>query len=218
MQDQKIYLNILDHKRLEILQLLSFTEKFEMYLAGGTALALQIGHRTSVDFDFYSPKKFKRGELFKHFRLAFPSKYGIKIIRDFDDTFEIDISGVHLSCFYYPYKLIKKTIEIEGVKTSSIEDIAAMKLVAISQRGKRRDFVDMYYLMQKLGLENILALTEKKFPQFDIYSGLRGLLYFTDADQDREISRIKVFDQKLSWKKVKDYLQKKVSELQKNQN
>jgi len=72
--------------------------------------------------------------------------------------------------------------------------------------------------MQKLGLENILALTEKKFPQFDIYSGLRGLLYFTDADQDREISRIKVFDQKLSWKKVKDYLQKKVSELQKNQN
>lgn len=99
-----------------------------------------------------------------------------------------------------------------------IEDIAAMKLVAISQRGKRRDFVDMYYLMQKLGLENILTLTEKKFPEFDIYSGLRGLLYFSDADQDREISRIKVFDKKLSWKKTKDYIQKKVSELQKKQS
>lgn len=215
MQDQKTYLNILDHKRLEILQFLGFTKKNGLYLAGGTALALQIGHRTSVDFDFYTPKKFKKGELFKHFKEVFSAKYSVKIIRDFDDTFEIDISDVHLSCFYYSYKLIEKSIEIEGVKIASVEDIAAMKMVAISQRGKRRDFVDMYYLIQKLELENILDLTEKKFQEFDIYSGLRGLLYFSDADQDREISRIKVFDRKLSWKKVKDYIQKKVSELQK---
>ncbi|MEA3464006.1 MAG: nucleotidyl transferase AbiEii/AbiGii toxin family protein, partial [Patescibacteria group bacterium] len=59
----KIYLNILDNKRLKILKQLKFTRKLKMYLAGGTALALQLGHRTSVDFDFYIPKEFKKGEL-----------------------------------------------------------------------------------------------------------------------------------------------------------
>ena len=175
---EKIHLNILDYKRLEILKNLGFTKKLGIYLAGGTALALQIGHRTSVDFDFYSTKKFKKGELFGYFKDNFPRGFKIKIIRDFNNTFEIDIDKVHLSCFYYPYKLINKPIGVENIKVASIPDITAMKLVAISQRGTKRDFIDIYYLLKKFSLDKIIRFTEKKFPEFDIYSGLRGLLSF----------------------------------------
>ena len=84
-----------------------------------------------------------------------------------------------------------------------------MKILAISQRGKRRDYIDVYYLIQKIGLTTILSLTEQKFKEFDIYNGLRGLLYFIDADKDQEIKRVEVFD-KISWPQVKKYIQNQV--------
>jgi len=213
----KIYLNILDKKRLEVLKRLGFTRELKMYLAGGTALALQIGHRTSVDFDFYIPKNFKKGELKLHFKNNFKN-YKIKILRDFDDTFEININGISLSCFYYPYKLIKKKVLVEGIEIADIEDITAMKLVAVSQRGTKRDFVDVYYLIKKFGLPKILKLTDKKYPEFDVYCGLRGLMYFDDADNDKEIGRIKIFDKKLKWVDVKKYIKQEIFNFQKNIN
>src|SRR3989338_5001502 len=112
---------------------------------------------------------------------------------------------------YQKTKLIKLCGHIMPNKI----DIAAMKLIAISQRGKRRDFIDFYYLLKIFNLQQIIQATEKKYPEFDIYNGLRGLLYFKDADDDLEISRIKIFDKKLSWKKVKREIEKKVKEFNK---
>lgn len=120
-----------------------------------------------------------------------------------------------MSFFHYPYKLLKKLLELEGVLIVSREDIAAMKLVAISQRGKRRDFFDMYYLISDFSLDKIVELTRKKFPEFDVYNGLRGMVFFDDADKDAEIKRIKVFDFKLSWRKVKKIIQQEVFKYQK---
>lgn len=209
-----MHLEVLGRERLKLLNELSFLSKAGCYLAGGTALALQLGHRTSVDFDFYIKKHFKKntlGDLFDNNLAHWP----LKILRDFDDTFEVQVEkDIHLSCFYYRYPLLEKCIDISGVKAASIADIAAMKLVAISQRGKRRDFVDMYYLINNFGLRKVLDWTSEKFPQFDIYSGLRGLLYFDDADNDAEIMRIKVFDKSVKWPLVKKFIKKEAQKFQ----
>jgi hypothetical protein len=79
-----------------------------------------------------------------------------------------------------------------------------MKIIAITQRGKRRDFVDVYYLLKIYSLEEILEFTQRKFKEFDIYNGLKGLVYFEEAEDDLEIDRMRVFDQSLDWKKIKD--------------
>jgi predicted nucleotidyltransferase component of viral defense system len=211
-----LYLQILSSKQQRILEKLSFTKDLKLYLAGGTALALQIGHRTSIDFDFYTKEHFKKGELVKLFKDNLEKEYSLKVLRDFDDTFEIQIDNLHLSCFYYPYSLIDKLVEIDNIQIASVKDIAAMKIVAISQRGKRRDFIDIYYLIKKMGLAKILSLTQKKYPEFDYYNGLRGLLYFVDADKDKEAARIKIFDNDFSWKKVKEFIKRQVFDFQKN--
>jgi len=211
----KIYWEILNKSQKEILPKLSILRGLGAYLAGGTALTLQIGHRTSVDFDFYTPKRFGGGTLEKLIKKNLP-KCRIKILRDTNDTFEAILnSQVRLSLFYYDYKLLKNPVIAENIPIISLEDIAAMKLIAISQRGKRRDFVDFYYLLKIFDLRQIMQATEKKYPAFDIYHGLKGLLYFKDADDDLEISRIKIFDKKLSWKKVKREIEKKVKEFNK---
>jgi len=211
----ELHLNILDAKRQDVLKRLGFLKSLGAYLAGGTALALQIGHRTSIDFDFYTPKHFKRGEL----AILFHDKLeqaAVEIIRDQDDTFEISLNGVHASFFYYPYKLLKKPLVWKDISIVGVEDIAAMKLLAISQRGKRRDFIDMYYLIKMFNLDSIVKMTEKKFPEFDIYNGLRGLVFFDEADKDQEVRRIKAFRDRLNWKTVKKFIQQKVFEYQRS--
>lgn len=206
-----IHWHILDLRRKNLLPKLSFTGKLNFYLAGGTALALQIGHRTSIDFDFYSGKKFKKGQ----FRNIFQEElkgFDVKFLRDDDDTFELKIDDINLSYFYYPYELIRKTVGLKGVEIASIEDIAAMKMIAIVQRGTFRDFVDIYYLIQKFGLLKIFELTSEKYKSFDIYSGLRGLIYFDDAEKsfEQEQKRVRLLDKNLTWKNVKNYIKKTV--------
>ena len=208
-----MHLEILNKEQQDIFSKLSFTKNLDLYLAGGTALALQIGHRTSIDFDFYTAKQFKAGQLVNIFKENL-SQYLLKVLRDTDDTFEIQINNVHLSCFYYPYPLLEKLVDFQEIQIASCQDIAAMKILAISQRGKRRDYIDIYYLIQKIGLSTILSLTEQKFKEFDIYHGLRGLLYFIDADKDQEIKRVEVFD-KISWPQVKKYISNQVKSLHK---
>lgn len=199
---------ILSNEQKDILAKLAFTKGLELYLAGGTALALQIGHRTSIDFDFYTAKQFKAGQLVNIFKENL-SQYLLKVLRDTDDTFEIQINDVHLSCFYYPYPLLEKLVDFQEIRIASCQDIAAMKILAISQRGKRRDYIDIYYLIQKIGLNTILSLTQQKFKTFDIYHGLRGLVYFIDADKDEEVKRVEVFD-RVSWPQIKKYISNQI--------
>jgi len=209
-----MHLEILDKNRQGVFSKLSFTRRMKLYLAGGTALAFYLNHRTSVDFDFYTQKHFKKGEFSKIFKKNL-TEWPFKIIRDYDDTFEIELKKtIRLSCFYYPYSLLKRPVGVEGVSIASLNDLAAMKLVAISQRGKQRDFVDIYYLIQQYGLPRLLDVTQQKYPEFDIYNGLRGLLYFGGAEQSKDISKIRIFDKKLAWSKVKKYIVNEVKYFQ----
>jgi len=211
------HLEILDDKRQELFKDLAFTSRHGLYLAGGTALAFYLKHRTSIDFDFYSPEEFTKGALVTNF-LQELTLYTPEVLRDINNTFDLVVDGINTSCFYYPYQLIRTANTLEGVQIAALEDIAAMKLIAIAQRGNSRDFVDLYYLIQKFGLNQLLGWTSKKYPAYNKITILKGLLFFKNAEETlgEETNRIAIFDQALDWKTVKDYIQHEVVCFQQN--
>ena len=202
MSSPKLHLKILDRKRRAMLPKLAFLKKRGFYLAGGTALALQLGHRHSEDFDYYAPKMFNPTMLQAEFEKRFND---ITSARSAWGTLNIDIGGIHLSFFYYDFPLLRPLLETPDLFLTSVEDIAAMKLLAIMQRGKKRDFIDLHYLLKQHSLEQIIGWTEKKFKGYDPYIALRALTYFGDADHDKSRFRLRLVNS-LSWPAVKKHL------------
>ncbi len=208
------YLQILSPIQKNIIDNLVFLKKYPFYLGGGTALALQLGHRTSLDFDFYSPDEFDNETLKKDFSAHFKNIALAKTQPE--NTFQIKNSGVNLSIFYYPYKLLEKTMAFPPLQLASLSDIAAMKVVAIVQRAKQRDFFDLYYLIRQLSLPNIIKATINKYPWYQENTSiiLTALTYFQEADQDEEVSRIQLIDKDLGWEKIKKNIRQEVEKLQ----
>lgn len=205
-----MHLSVLSSKQKKLLKELGFLKKYGFYLAGGTALALQIGHRTSVDFDFYTKKKFNSQQLREEFDKKFKRVREIYIA---EDTLGLEVNSLGVSFFRYLYSLIGLYCEIEDTHLASLEDIAAMKILAISQRGRRRDFIDIYFLMRLFDLEQIIEFVRKKYPEFNIYVGLQGLTYFKDADEDPEQERYELL-RKIKWNDVKKLIIKEVNKFQ----
>ena len=210
-KNKTIYFEILSEKQKKIFKKLTFLKKHGFYLAGGTGLALQIGHRTSIDFDFYTQKKFNPLRLKKEFDGKFKK---VEVIYFDEDTLELMVDNVRLSFFNYPYKLIKKPLVIYGVEIASLEDIAGMKIIAVTQRGRKRDFVDIYFLIKIFGLKKIFEIVKKKFPGFNIYLGLQGLIYFKDADKEPEERGIKL-KEKINWQEIKKFILQELRQFKK---
>lgn len=201
-----IFLSILDKKRAGLLNKLGVLEKYKFYLAGGTALALQVGHRTSLDFDFYTERAFDSHKIREEFDRRFKKVQEIYVA---EDTLSLEVNNIGISLFKYSYPLIRPLRKVESVYIASLEDIAAMKIIAISQRGIKRDFIDIYFLMEEFGLKRIMEFTKEKYPMFNIYVGLQGLVYFKDADEDLEKERFRLLKD-INWKEVKDYILREV--------
>jgi len=125
----------------------------------------------------------------------------------------LEIDNVGVSLFTYNYPALKSILESEYLNIASLEDIAAMKLIAIIQRGVKRDFIDLYFLSRLLGLEQIMDLTKKKYPGFNRYLASQALVYFADAEapQKRETRMI----ESVEWKDIKKYLEAEVMRLKK---
>jgi len=181
---------------------LAFLRKFNAYLAGGTALAIHLGHRTSEDFDFYMSKEFNSEMLSSSMRRLL---HGFVRSQVAYGTVSGDCKKVHISCFYYDYPLIKPLVRDRHVDLASVEDIGAMKLIAISQRGKRRDFLDVYTLSKMYGLDELMRWVIKKYRNIDSYILLKGLTYFEDADNDATARGFELFKM-VEWEKVKKYI------------
>ena len=199
MSTKRLYFDILDKRRVDILPKLKFLRRLGFYLAGGTALALQIRHRTSIDFDFYTPKDFDPKALFKRFKIIFKRIVSIHMA---EGTLIITINDIGMSFFRYEYPLLKPLVKTEHIDLLSLEDIAAMKMISIVQRGTRRDFIDIFYLLKKFSLDKLLKLTKKKYEVFNRYLGLRALIYFEDAEKDKSRKRLDTFE-KIGWSRVK---------------
>lgn len=193
---------ILNKNQKPLLGKLAIFRKIGAYLAGGTALALHLGHRSSEDFDFYTPKEFNPETFESAIR---HSLQGFARNQVAYGTVTGDYKKVHISCFYYDYPLIRPLVKTEHVDLASVEDIGAMKMVAISQRGKRRDFLDVYVLAKIYGLAELVSWTRKKYRSIDSYIILKGLTYFEDADNDASARGFGLF-KPVEWKKVKKYI------------
>jgi predicted nucleotidyltransferase component of viral defense system len=178
------------------------------YLAGGTALALQIGHRISVDLDFFTNKEFNGNVFVRKLKKIIPN---FRLEKMGEGTVLGSLNKTRFSYFFYDYPLLFKKHNFFGVKIADIKDISAMKIAAISGRGTKRDFIDLYFILNSakiLSLEEILELYDKKFgllKQNRVHI-LKSLIYFDDAEQEPMPMMIKQVD----WDKIKEKIKEAV--------
>lgn len=208
MEQYIVYLEILDTKRQKLLNQLKFLKKEGFYLAGGTALALQIKHRLSIDFDFYNQRGFDSNNLLEKLQNFIEQ---VTLIQASENTLLVKANGIEVSFFKYPYPLIKPSIVTENLNLASLEDIGAMKLIAIIQRGTYRDFVDLYFIIKKVGLAELLKLAERKYPPFNKYLALQSLTYFEDAEKEPKGTKGGLF-KALKWSEIKNFITNQVRE------
>ena len=186
---------------LEVIGSLPLSKQF--YLAGGTALALQIGHRTSLDLDFFTVKKFSENRCIH----TLSQKNKFTLIQKDWQTIHGKFNSTRVSFIHYPYKLLYKTSIFCNAQLADIRDIACMKLDAVATRGSKKDFIDLYVILRQLyALEKVLLIFQKKYKQVDynIVHVLKSLVYFVDADKDPMPNMF--ID--LSWEEVKQFLKK----------
>ena len=180
----------------------------EAYLAGGTAAALQLGHRISVDFDFFTTKEFIPKEI-----SAALSKLG-----SFDEEQESKgtllgkFEGINFSFFIYKYPLIFPAQKYLSVSIADIRDIASMKIDAIASRGAKRDFIDLYFICKSgYQLTDILDFYDKKYGRLSSnrIHIQKSLVFFNDAEPDEMPRMLK----DVKWGKVKEFFEEEIKKI-----
>jgi len=173
----------------------------DFYLTGGTAIALQIGHRISNDLDFFGQNEFRHQD---HTRSL---KALGRFIVDYTDanTLVGRLNEVKVGFFHCPYQLLKPLHPWRGLKIASMEDIACSKVDAISSRGKKRDFIDLYFIMKALclGLDELFQIFEKKYGrgQYNLIHIQKSLVFFADAEGDPDPQMLVDY----SWEQYKSF-------------
>lgn len=196
--------NIIDKDRYELLK--NITEIVSIpnyYMIGGTALSLQLGLRESFDFDFCVPEQFNNELLLEELK-----KIGnLEVIQNQKGTCDVNINNVQVSFFYYPNKVINefiRTEEMPKLKIASILDIAVMKITAIGGRGSKKDFFDLYNILNICNIsvkELAKGLIEKCGNNINYLNTIMGLSYFEDAENEL-LPKIYV---DYDWDKIKEY-------------
>ena len=194
-----------DAGTLELLMMLMGNEQLnDFILVGGTALALQIGHRKSIDLDFFTENTFNENELSeyletsKQFKLDFISK----------NTAKGEINGVKVDLIKHGYTLVNPPVILEGIRMASIADIAAMKLNAIISNGTRlKDFVDVAYCSSHICLDEMLAAFDKKYQVRNPVMAVKALSYFKDINYQEPIQ---LLNGKLMWSVIEERLTKMI--------
>ncbi|MCL5675780.1 MAG: nucleotidyl transferase AbiEii/AbiGii toxin family protein [Patescibacteria group bacterium] len=176
----KLYLEILDPKRKEVFEKLTAFGK-DGFLAGGTALALQLDHRKSFDFDIFLPKQIS-SQFYRRVLRVFGQETRVRIKTG--DLLLIQTSeGIDVHFVYYWYKDLFPRVKTSSIDLSTMADIAANKALTIGQRGQWRDYVDVFFLLKKgvFNFEKIMEMARKKYKsEFNPRLFLEQLAYFGD--------------------------------------
>jgi predicted nucleotidyltransferase component of viral defense system len=178
------------------------------YLAGGTALSLHYGHRYSHDLDFFSEHpetSFKIASTLKDLG-------ELEIFQNDEGTFNGRLNEVKLSFFIYPYSPLSPTEDFMGIQIAQIDDIACMKLDAISSRGTKRDFVDLYTICKRTyTLPKIFEMFDRKYApvKYNRLHIIKSLVYFDDAEQDSMPQML----ESTEWVEVKNFFQQEIKKI-----
>lgn len=147
-------------------------------LVGGTALALQIGHRLSIDLDLFVFSELDVAPILDQI----DSLGKIEIINHTSKVLTLFIDDIKIDFVSYQYDFLKPIEVVENIRLASIEDIAAMKLSAIANRGAKKDFIDLFFLLKTFSLAQIFEYYHAKFPTASDFLVVKSLTYFNDAD------------------------------------
>jgi len=204
-------LKIETRRALEFLASQKWLKKTRWYFAGGTALALHQGHRLSLDLDFFNPQKdFNIKRLLSHFE---KKDWRIDVAQE--GTVYGELLGCKVSFIAYPFFVPKEQPKWFGtIRILQPRDIAVMKIIAISQRGRKRDFIDLYWhIIKQESLGDVIRRLPSQYPTVahNYHHILKSLMYFVDAEQD-PMPKI-FFD--ASWRKIKTYFRQEVPRIAK---
>jgi len=167
-------------------------------LAGGTSLALQIGHRNSVDIDLFGKSEIQHDLFFDVL-----GEYGnVEVSRNTKNIFISEVNGIKVDFVNYKYPVLDKFMVVNGVRMFSKKDIAAMKIGAITGRGSKKDFIDLYFLLEDFSLREILDFYNQKYYDGSEFMALKSLTYFDDADSQPQPKMFKEFN----WEKCKNFI------------
>jgi hypothetical protein len=182
--------------RSAIEKIKNFIDEGEFYLAGGTAVYYYLKHRESIDLVFFTKKNFD----FRDFKKIFENFNVLSLSKD---TVHLEIDEIKFSFFYYPYELLKPLLKFDIIKIASLEDILCMKVLAIIQRGSKKDFVDAYFIMNEIKIkpQQLIEMFSKKYGKINSLIIHKALTFFEDADKELELKMIK----KVSWNEIKKF-------------
>ena len=169
------------------------------FLVGGTSLALQMGHRFSVDLDLFTHTDFEADAILA----MFESRFHVQLLTMSNTIFISVVEGVKVDCVRFRYPFAFPIIETDGIRLTDIRDVAPMKLDAVMKRGNKKDFFDMYYLFERFSPTEIMDWYKAMFKHETTFHVVRSLVYFEDAEQTESPV---LFDKSVTWAKVKKRL------------
>jgi hypothetical protein len=194
-----LYLAAIDTPTLGLLNKLMHHPMLNTFrLVGGTALALQIGHRKSVDLDFFGNYDIEMLE----FNLLLNEFLTVTSLKRSEKINIFSINDIKVDFVNYKYPWLCDAVYHDEIRLAGLEDIAAMKLAAITGRGSKKDFIDLYFLLEKFTLQQMLGFYEQKYADASSYMLLKSLTYFEDAEAEPQPEML--FD--VSWQQIKHFL------------
>jgi len=198
---------------LDLIKKLMRDQQFNSFhLVGGTALALKLGHRDSIDIDLFNIGDFDGGELADHLK----KQYHAEIRGQKNNYVSGSIFDVDFDLISHKYPPIKQIEFIQGIRMMSLEDIAAMKINAIVNNGQRvKDFIDIHYLLKEFTYENIVDFYCNKYPNVNHGMARKSLLHYQDVDLSVPVI---LKDKKLTWEIVKSSINNAVDEYDRMQH
>ena len=191
-----LHLGAVESRTLGLLKSLhGIAELQHFYLAGGTALALRFGHRLSIDLDFFTAAPFEGDDLLR----VLDQYYAVTIMAQAKNTLTVSLDSVKVDFIRHDYPIIKPVSAINELRIASPEDIGAMKLNSITNRGAKKDFFDLHELLRHFPLSTLFGFYVQKYRYADVSIALKSISYFDDA----EIEPDPVSLRKLSWNTIK---------------
>jgi len=190
---------ILSKRAIEVAESLSpYLDLF--YLAGGTGLALQLGHRRSDDMDFFSDRLFNTDAMLSLIPVD-------KVLFTALGTVHCEVKDIRISLLYYDVRLSHPPLSWHGINVAHIQDIAAEKIKTISQRGSKKDFIDLYAVLKmRYSVPEVCEFFKNRFRKADInfYHVLKSLTFFEDAEQE-PLPLILLSGDDWKWKNIKSF-------------